>query len=388
MAIEIVDRARSRRALLFGGLAGLGVLAARSLGAPDRTDAADAVQLGVSNSETSATVMRNISTGSGSIGTVGRAAASGGVGLQGIAEGSNGKGVYGYAGTGSGAMGVYGAATQGHGVQGYGVIGVVGNGTAWGVYGNSGATSGIGVNAIAANGIGVNATSPGGTGVQASGGVYGVDATATIDGGSGVYGTGNGASGNGVVGIANVGSSAYGIWGLSSSGYAGVFSGNVLVAGTLSKAAGSFQIDHPLDPENRYLFHSFVESPDMMNVYNGNVTLDAAGRATVQLPRYFEALNQDFRYQLTPIGGQFVPFVAEEIKAGRFTIAGGEPGLKVSWQVTGIRRDPYANAHRIKVEPLKPRAERGTYLHPEVWGQPAAKGFQAKRLRALSGRGR
>ena len=37
--------------------------------------------------------------------------------------------------------------------------------------------------------------------------------------------------------------------------------------------------------------HSFVESPDMMNVYNGMVRLDAKGEAWVNLPDYFEALN-------------------------------------------------------------------------------------------------
>ena len=78
--------------------------------------------------------------------------------------------------------------------------------------------------------------------------------------------------------------------------------GNMHVSGTLSKTAGSFKIDHPLDPENRWLSHSFVESPDMMNVYNGNAELDDAGKATVKLPAYFEALNRDFRYQLTAVG--------------------------------------------------------------------------------------
>jgi hypothetical protein len=64
--------------------------------------------------------------------------------------------------------------------------------------------------------------------------------------------------------------------------------GNVNVGGTLTKNAGSFKIDHPLDPANKYLYHSFVESPDMMNVYNGNITTDKRGLATVILPDYFE----------------------------------------------------------------------------------------------------
>ena len=41
-----------------------------------------------------------------------------------------------------------------------------------------------------------------------------------------------------------------------------------------------FVIDHPLDPANKYLYHASVESPDVMNIYNGNVVTDANGRAT------------------------------------------------------------------------------------------------------------
>jgi hypothetical protein len=140
--------------------------------------------------------------------------------------------------------------------------------------------------------------------------------------------------------------------------------GDVNIVGTLSKAAGSFKIDHPLDPENKYLYHSFVESPDMMNLYNGNATLDEHGEAVVELPDWFEALNQDFRYQLTCLHGFAPVYIDEEIVANRFKIAGGKPGMKVSWQVTGIRHDAYADAHRIQVEESKPAGERGTLLYP------------------------
>jgi hypothetical protein len=149
-------------------------------------------------------------------------------------------------------------------------------------------------------------------------------------------------------------------------------SGSLNVNGTLTKASGSFKIDHPLDPANKYLYHSFVESPDMMNVYNGVVALDARGQAWIQLPDYFEALNQDFRYQLTSIG-RFMPvYIAREISGNRFRIAGGKPHGKVSWQVTGIRHDAYASAHRIPVEVEKPQQERGTYLAPELFAHPGA----------------
>jgi hypothetical protein len=169
----------------------------------------------------------------------------------------------------------------------------------------------------------------------------------------------------------------------SAAGYAGYFGGDVYVSGTLYKGGLAFKIDHPLDPENKYLYHSSVESPDMMNVYNGNVTLDAEGEAWVELPAWFEALNQDYRYQLTPIGAPGPNlYVAQEVKDDHFQIAGGTPGMKVSWQVTGIRHDPYAEANRIPVEEEKPPDERGTYLHPEAYGQPETMGLAYKEAQA------
>ena len=144
-------------------------------------------------------------------------------------------------------------------------------------------------------------------------------------------------------------------------------SGNLAIAGHLSKGSGSFKIDHPLDPKNKYLYHSFVESPDMMNIYNGNTILDDKGESVIQMPDWFEPLNRDFRYQLTPIGAPADLYVASEIKNGKFKIAGGDAGLKVSWQVTGIRQDKYANAHRLQVEVEKEEKNKGTYLHPDVW---------------------
>jgi len=148
------------------------------------------------------------------------------------------------------------------------------------------------------------------------------------------------------------------------------------VHGTLSKSAGSFKIDHPLDPANKYLYHSFVESPDMKNIYDGVIVLDAQGEAVVEMPTWFQALNQDFRYQLTAMGGPGPNlYIAEEVSQNHFKIAGGAAGLKVSWQVTGVRHDAYANAHRIPIEEDKAAELRGSYLHPVEYGQPAAKGI-------------
>ncbi|MBI4931024.1 MAG: hypothetical protein HY841_09700 [Bacteroidetes bacterium] len=163
----------------------------------------------------------------------------------------------------------------------------------------------------------------------------------------------------------------------TSGGRAGYFLGNVQIQGTLSKSSGSFLIDHPLDPENKYLFHSFVESPDMMNVYNGNITLNNNGDAIVELPEWFDTLNKDFRYQLTCIGGFAPIYIAEKISDNQFKIAGGTPGLEVSWQVTGIRKDPYAEQHRIQVEVKKSDNEKGHYLHYKEYNQPIEKSIEA-----------
>ena len=149
--------------------------------------------------------------------------------------------------------------------------------------------------------------------------------------------------------------------------------GNLSVTGSISKGSGTFKIDHPQDPENKYLIHSFVESPEMMNVYNGNITTDSNGMATVVLPDYFESNNKDFRYQLTAINQFAQCIIKEEVSNNSFVIQTNVPNVKVSWQVTGVRNDPYANQNRIKPVVDKTESEKGLYLHPEVYGQDPSK---------------
>lgn len=143
--------------------------------------------------------------------------------------------------------------------------------------------------------------------------------------------------------------------------------GNLSVDGTISKAGGTFKIDHPLDPTNKYLYHSFVESPDMMNIYNGNITTDVNGEAVVTMPDYFSALNIDFRYQLTTIGSFSKVMIAEEISGNTFLIKSEEPNVKISWLVTGVRNDAYAQKNRVKVEVEKEESSKGTYLYPKAF---------------------
>ncbi len=155
---------------------------------------------------------------------------------------------------------------------------------------------------------------------------------------------------------------------LSSTGPLDIFGpatviGDLHVNGVLSADVKLFKIDHPLDPDNKYLIHSCVESPDMMNIYNGNVTTDEDGFATVIMPDYFEALNTEFRYQLTCIGQFAQAIVAERITDNHFVIRTDKPGVEVSWQVTGVRHDPAAMQERFMVEVEKSPEMKGTRLY-------------------------
>lgn len=179
---------------------------------------------------------------------------------------------------------------------------------------------------------------------------------------------GSSSSGFGVLGLTTFGRAVYGT--TTGPGYAGYFDGKVRVVGVLEKPGGGFKIDHPLDPENKYLIHSFVESPDMKNLYDGVVTTDVTGEAAITLPDWFSALNRDFRYQLTCIGVFAQAIIAEKIKDNRFKIKTSLPNVEVSWQVTGTRQDAWANQNRLQVEELKPDVERGSYQNPAAFGQP------------------
>ncbi|XZF13669.1 hypothetical protein ACTHGU_17960 [Chitinophagaceae bacterium MMS25-I14] len=262
-----------------------------------------------------------------------------------------------------GVFGNYNGSNYGAGVQGVGYNGVnnqdcntnftTGN-QDLGVYGS-------------ANTAGVEGTSVNGIGVVG----YNKNASfaATTGGGNtyGVYGYAN------TIGGATVPTTRYGVYGYATgatTNYAGYFSGNVQITGSIAKGSGTFKIDHPLDPENKYLYHSFVESPDMMNIYNGNITTDGNGYATVELPDYFNALNKDFRYQLTVIGSFAQAIVSQEVSGNQFVIQTNLPNIKVSWQVTGVRQDKYANAHRVVPEVEKEPELKGYYLHAAEWGMP------------------
>jgi hypothetical protein len=267
-----------------------------------------------------------------------------------------------------------------------------------GIYGEAN-QAGTGVRGISMLGTGVEGTSNSSFGMRGIGTAVGVEgngrsgvsgwtsgfAAGIAD--AGVIGASDGVNANGVIGEANNGPFAFGVWGKSTSGFAGTFEGAVQVLGTLTKSGGGFQIDCPGKETDCYLRHSFVESSDMKNVYDGIERLGEDGSAWIELPEWFKELNRDCRYQLTAIGEPAPDLhIAEELSENRFRIAGGTVGMKVSWQVTGIRKDPWAERNRIVVEEDKPEEARGTYLHPEAFGQPETRGEGYTREEALRSR--
>lgn len=212
-------------------------------------------------------------------------------------------------------------------------------------------------------------------------GAYGhVNPMPSVGGGFGVVGEcigGDGLTSNtGVYGYADGGVDNYGVVGDAIGGgprqetWAGYFYGDVYADQYWSPVA-RMKIDHPVTPGEATLSHAYVASDDMKTVYDGTVMLDGSGAAWVELPNWFEALNGSFRYQLTPIGAAAPNLhIASPIAGNRFAIGGGEPGLTVCWQVTGIRHDAVAEMRREPVESAKLGDKRGRYMNPEAFGLP------------------
>lgn len=346
-------------------------------------------------------------------GVVGQSAS--GDGVQGYSKWDRGSGVYGYApgvqgsgvsGRSAGGAGVDGGSQAGPGVRGAsdqanGVEGRAQGSNAAGVSGRNDA--GVGVDGFSQAGIGTRATSGSGTAVKAeSFSGIGVDVTNTSTTqpaiksyapfttavqaesmttgvkaigvvGTGVFGGtiaglkpgspevgcgvfGSSFLGAGVCGITVSGTGVLGIGAPVAGGWAGRFQGDVRVDGTLFKSASLFSIDHPLDAR-KVLNHACVEAPEYKTFYDGTVTLDARGRATVKMPRWFDALNHELRYQLTAVGAAAPGLhVAREYAKGGFAIAGGASRQKVCWQVTAVRRDRWAKAHPLVVEQARREA--------------------------------
>lgn len=307
-----------------------------------------------------------ISASTSGYGVQGSATAASGTtaGVYGITSSSNGFGVEGIGGTG-----VYGASsvcTVANGCPGGYFVGNNGSGAPFynggdgvdsfgGTTGGTDVVAGYGMNAFGGSSD-PNGTGGGGPGVGGYGGSGGQGGNPGEDGMGGLFYGGD-------LTVFGDGVDAY-----AGSGLGGLFIGTVVVAGTLEATVKEFKIDHPLDPANKYLVHASIESSEMLNLYTGNITTDAQGNATVQLPDWFEELNTDFRYQLTVIGQFAQAIVGQKIDNHQFQIRTSVPNVEVSWQVTGVRQDAYAKAHPLVVEEEKDARLRGFYLHPELFG--------------------
>ncbi|MBL0339559.1 MAG: hypothetical protein IPP71_00780 [Bacteroidetes bacterium] len=256
------------------------------------------------------------------------------------------------------------------------------------------------------------------TGVDSSAGSGVIGASYSL-GGEGVYGLGTGTNGTGMLGVANVGASPYGVWGVVPTGTItannslAIFGDNqttgtnavgilgqelaapnsatryaIFANGDLA-ASGlkTFVIDHPSDPSNKFLKHFSIESNEVLNMYRGNAIMDANGEAVVMLPSYFETINNDnYSYNLTSIGQQSSVFVKQEIQNKQFVISGGAPGMKVSWMVTAERNDPYLqqNPQLREVEVAKTGDASGKYLLPYLYGQSKEAAIYYKPMKSLT----
>jgi hypothetical protein len=154
----------------------------------------------------------------------------------------------------------------------------------------------------------------------------------------------------------------------NGTNWAGYFSGDVTVTGTIFTPVMISRIDHPQDPENQFLQHAAVQSPEMTNQYSGNVITNAVGDADVILPDYFSTIITDVRYQLTVVGEFAQAIVTRKVEGNRFSIKTDKPNVEVSWLIIGSRIDPSASRSKFATEVAKPADAVGQYLNPEVYG--------------------
>ena len=324
---------------------------------------------------------------SGLYGVRGSSTLASGVAYGGYFECSSTDG-YGVSATSVGPYGVSGSSSVASGTSNGGYFSASGPATNRGVYGrgSTSATSfayGGYFESYGTFGMGVFSTSEGAYGVQgkstlASGVAFGGYFSSDSTSGRGVFGyasdTGAANTVYGVVGSASTTTLGYGVYALGDMGASGV---------------KPFRIDHPLDPENKYLLHYSSESPFPQNFYNGNVTTDSEGYAWVELPDYFAEINTNFKYQLTVIGKSFAQaIISEEVEGNRFQIRTSEPNIKVSWEVKADRNDLRIRVHRPTDVREKYGAEKGKYQHPEYYGLGPERGMDYDPQSGNAGRNR
>lgn len=140
---------------------------------------------------------------------------------------------------------------------------------------------------------------------------------------------------------------------------------------TFTGTKSGFHIDHPLHPLTMTLSHTPVEAPEHLTFYAGTATLDDNGEAVVTMPEWFGPLNKDVRYMLTCVD-EFAPVYVKRLPADgpleryaehTFAIAGGKPGQRIDWHVTGLRDDPFARKKPFRVERDKKPRDVGSLIH-------------------------
>ena len=306
--------------------------------------AAPGTSLDVKGAAANEGVVRSTMTSQGSSGA-----------FRGIASKAGGFGGW-FSGRGGGVW-AQGLGNQTQGVFASGTYGVRAVGTQVGVQATANGEDGVGLRAIGSSdgGWAIEATNTGYGGITVEASGVAVDAVAQ----TGVYAIGLGENGRGVYAYSNGGRAAH-------------LDGDVLVSGTLTEGRRLSRIDHPADPARRWLTHAGVDAPEAKDVYDGNATTGADGRASVRVPGYVEALGRDFRYQLTVIGDFAQAVVSRELRDGRFEIRTDRPRVRVSWQVTALRDDAYTRDHPVRNETAKTGDELGTrqYVPPGSGARP------------------
>lgn len=224
----------------------------------------------------------------------------------------------------------------------------------------SDSSSAFGLLSRASNGYAIYGEATGALGVGISG--YGVN--------TGILA--NSFAGNGILAETG-GPNSYAVRGTAPAGGTGHA---VFASGTLAASGNkSMMIDHPDDPENKYLLQFCTEGDTPQLQYRGTVKLNANGAAVVDLPPYFDKINRDPICQLTAVGASMPGlYVAEKVKGNQFRIAGGKPGGEVFWTVIGIRNDRFVQRYGAQTERFKPQDKQGTYLQPELYGKPKEMG--------------
>jgi len=100
----------------------------------------------------------------------------------------------------------------------------------------------------------------------------------------------------------------------------------------------------------------------------------------VQLPEWFWGSQHRLSLSTDRYIGEFAQaVVGQKINNHQFTFEPAHPNVEVSWQVTGLEPDAYAEAQPLIVEQEKEAKLRGFYICPELCGPPQEKQIECTR---------